>query len=463
VRFFLLCKGFLSRFILNCLQILLMMSSASIHRYLFERVDNSGLVLFRIFFGLLVFLEVIGAFATGWIHETFVVPQHALPFIGFEWLTLPSSTAVYIYYGLIAVTGLCIMLGLYYRVATLAFTFLWWGCYLMQKVHYNNHYYLLILLGFFMAVVPAHRYRSLDVRRNPSLLQHTTPRWCVLIFCFQVGLVFTYASLAKLYPDWLAGKPIAIWFDAKGHYPILGPLFVQEWFRTFIIYGGIFFDLLITPLLLWRRTRMVGFALCIIFNVFNSITFQIGGFPYLMIALTIFFFPPETIRNIFFRKKKPAQTTTKAYTSRYKNLVTVALVLYFMVQLLLPLRHMLFSGSVFWTEEGHRMAWHMMLRTKSGHLSFEAHTAAGQKIPIQLDDYFTHLQVRVIARSPDMIWQAAQIILRDLRAKGYTDVSLYAHSKVSLNGSAPRTYIDPQADFAKISWEPFQRSAWILD
>ncbi|MBT1707858.1 HTTM domain-containing protein [Fulvivirgaceae bacterium PWU5] len=440
-----------------------MMSLASIHRYLFERVDNSGLVLFRIFFGLLIFLEVVGAFATGWIHETFVAPRHALPFIGFEWLTLPSPTAVYIYYGLIAVAGLCIMLGLYYRIATIAFTFLWWGCYLMQKVHYNNHYYLLILLGLFLAVVPAQRYRSLDVRRNPATLQHTCPRWCVLIFCLQVGLVFTYASLAKLYPDWLAGKPIAIWFDAKAHYPVLGPLFGQAWFRTFIIYGGIFFDLLITPLLLWRRTRVLGFVLCVIFNVFNSITFQIGGFPYLMIALTLFFFPPETIRKIFFRKKEPAQFVSKVYTSRYKNVVTAALVLYFTVQLLLPLRHFLFPGSVFWTEEGHRMAWHMMLRTKSGRLSFKARTADGQIIPVQLRDYFTPLQIRAISRSPDMIWQAAKIILRDLRSKGYTDVALYVQSEVSLNGGPLRPFVDPKADFATISWRSFQRSTWILD
>jgi vitamin K-dependent gamma-carboxylase len=440
-----------------------MMFFTSIHRYLFERVDNSGLVLFRIFFGLLVFLEVIGAFATGWIHETFVAPKHALPFIGFEWLTLSSPTMVYMYYGLIAITGLCIMLGFYYRVATVAFAFLWWGCYLMQKVHYNNHYYLLILLGFFMAVVPAHRYGSLDVRRNPSLLQHTTPRWCVLIFCFQVGLVFTYASLAKLYPDWLAGKPIALWFSAKTHYPVLGPLFGQEWFRAFIVYGGIFFDLLITPLLLWRRTRILGFVLCIVFNVFNSITFQIGGFPYLMIALTIFFFPPDAIRRIFFRTKTPAHAADKVYTHRYRNLVTGALALYMLVQLLLPLRHVLFPGSVFWTEEGHRMAWHMMLRTKSGHISYEARTADGQQIPVQLDDYFTSLQIRAIARSPDMIWQAAQIILRDLRAKGYTDIALYAHAEVSLNGSPVKTYVDPKADFAKIAWEPYKRSPWILD
>jgi hypothetical protein len=421
------------------------------------------LVLFRIFFGLLIFLEVTGAVAGGWVHETFIEPTHALPFIGFEWLTLPSAGIVYGYYGLMALAGLCIMLGFYYRIATLAFAFLWWGSYLMQKVHYNNHYYLLILLAFFMAVVPAHRYCSLDVKRNPAWLKDTCPHWCILFFCLQTGLVFTYASLAKLYPDWLAGKPIDIWFAAKAHYRVIGPLFTLVWFKWFIVYGGIFFDLLITPLLLWRRTRMLGFILCIIFNIFNSITFQIGGFPYLMIALTLFFFPPETIRRIFFRKKGTLPAAQKIYTSSYRHLITGMFVLYFLIQLLLPLRHFLFPGSVFWTEEGHRMAWHMMLRTKSGQLSFQARKPNGEVIPIQLQDYFTALQIRSMSRSPDMIWQASQIVLRELRAQGHEDIALYAQSSVSLNGGPWKPLIDPSADFARISWKSFERSEWVLD
>jgi hypothetical protein len=62
-----------------------------------------------------------------------------------------------------------------------------------------------------------------------------------------------------------------------------------------------------------------------------------------------------------------------------------------------------------------------------------------------------------------MIWQAAQIILCDLRSKGYTNVALYAQSNVSLNGGPLRSFVDPKADFATISWHPFQRSTWILD
>ena len=36
------------------------------------------------------------------------------------------------------------------------------------------------------------------------------------------------------------------------------------------------------------------------------------------------------------------------------------------IQLLVPLRHFFYPGNVSWTEEGHRFAWHMKLRSKRG-------------------------------------------------------------------------------------------------
>ncbi len=283
---------------------------ARLRNYLFEPEDNAPIILFRILFGFLAFCEVAGAILTGWVHETFIEPQYHLPFIGFEWINLPSdATVVYSYYALMALAALGIMLGAYYRVATLAFALFWWGSYLMQKIHYNNHYYLIILLAFFMLVIPANRYASWDVKRNPYLRQYTCPRWCSLIFIVQVCIVFIFAALAKINPDWLAGKPIEVWFATKTHYPVVGSLFAAKWFRDLVTYGGIAFDLLITPLLLWRRTRTAAFIVCIGFNLFNSFTFQIGGFPYLMIALTLFFFPGETIRKRFFKRKSGSKHT----------------------------------------------------------------------------------------------------------------------------------------------------------
>jgi vitamin K-dependent gamma-carboxylase len=434
-------------------------------KLLYEQIDNSQLVVFRVFFGLLIFLESGGAILTGWVKEVFVDAKVPLQFIGFEWLRPLSGYGMYWYYGIMALLGLMVMAGLFYKASLSCFTVLWLGCYLMQKSHYNNHYYLLILLCFLMLLVPAHRYFSLDVKRKPTIKSHTYPRWCVFIFLLQLWIVFSFASIAKIQPDWLEARPISIWFSGKADYPIVGDLFQLRWFQLFIAYGGVFFDGLIVPLLLWKRTRVVGLVLCIFFNLFNSIVFQIGIFPYLMIVMTIFFFPPEKIKSIFFPKKPGFQSASlqSAPLKGQKRFVTYLLGIYFIIQIVLPLRHLLFPGNVNWTEEGHRMSWRMMLRTKSGYIEFytlDRKTGKGE--PFILREHFTKDQIDEIAKRPDMAWQAAQYIKNFYKKKGSQNIEVYANSNVSLNGRPLQPLINSKVNLAAVKWSPFQHSDWIL-
>lgn len=128
--------------------------------WLQQPVDNSPLIIFRIFFGLLLFLETSGAIVTGWVKENLILPKILFPFIGFEWLKPLPGSGMYCYYDLMAVLGFFVLIGFWYRVSLGLFTLLWWATYLMQKTSYNNHYYLIILLCFLMLLVPANAYAS---------------------------------------------------------------------------------------------------------------------------------------------------------------------------------------------------------------------------------------------------------------------------------------------------------------
>ena len=198
---------------------------------------------------------------------------------------------MYVYYACMGVFGLCIMVGYKYRFSMLMFALMWTATYLMQKSSYNNHYYLLALLSFIMVFLPANRYASLDVKLNPSLKQLSMPNWCKWVFVIQLLILYTYASIAKLYPDWLDTTVVELLMRSKADYPIIGGLLQNETVHYLIAYGGILFDGLIIPLLLFKPTRKYAFFISIFFHLFNSIVFQIGIFPYLSLACLLYTSP----------------------------------------------------------------------------------------------------------------------------------------------------------------------------
>lgn len=432
----------------------------SLTHKLFRPVDNSPLILFRIIFGALIFLEAWGAILTGWVKRAFIDPDYTFPFIELSWLQPLPGNAMYIYYFIMGLAGLMVMAGFYYRLGIGIYTLLWSGVYFMQKTHYNNHYYLLVLLCLLMCLVPANRYAALDIKRNPHLKRLTCPQWCLWIFALQVTIVYCYAALAKMYPDWLNAEPIGVWFKAKSDYWIIGPLLQEKWFQYAVAYGGIAFDLLIVPGLLLKKTRVFAFSAAVFFHLFNSAVFHIGVFPYMGIALSVFFFEPEKIRRMFFRKKEKAQ---RLKYFKYRPVLIYALAGFFLIQVLLPIRHWFFPGNVNWTEEGHRMSWRMMLRVKTGYVSFNIFDpGTGEAWKIDPDVYLTRKQSRAIAVRPDMCWQFVQILKEDFKQKGYPDVEIYANGKVRLNKRTPQALYDVKSNLAAVPWRPLQHAKWLV-
>ncbi|EZH71983.1 HTTM domain-containing protein [Aquimarina atlantica] len=434
-----------------------------INRWLFTQVDNSSLIIFRVFFGFLIASEAIGAIFTGWVTRTLVEPKFTFNFIGLDFLQPLPGNGMYFYFAIMGIFGLLVMIGFKYRWSMIGYTILWAGVYFMQKASYNNHYYLLLLLCIIMCTLPAGNYFSIDVKQNPLLKKIAMPRWCILVIIAQLWIVYTYASVAKLYPDWLDFTVAKNLMAGKANYPIVGDILQEHWTHVFIAYYGILFDLLIVPLLLWKRTRLAAFCFSVFFHLFNSIVFQIGIFPYLSLAFTVFFFSKERVHHLFMRKKE-FYNSKEIIIPSYRKFLLPILTIWFVIQILLPLRHWVIPGDVLWTEEGHRMSWRMMLRGRYGTTNFYAvdknDPKALQKL-INKNDYLSKKQLRLVSAKPDAMWQFAQRIKAEYAAKE-KDIAIYVRSKVSINGKKYQTLIDPKVDLASASWNYFTTNPWIL-
>jgi vitamin K-dependent gamma-carboxylase len=434
-------------------------------QYFFKPIDNSQIVLFRMLFGFLMVAESFGAIATGWVKKTLVDPQFTFSFFGFEWLQPLPGNGMYFYFILMGIVSLMVMLGYRYKLNILALAVLWSGAYFMQKTSYNNHYYLVMLMTWGMVFMNPHHYASFDVKRIKTAT-HFCPNWNRLFFVILVLLVFTYGAIAKFYPGWWSGDFIKNSFSHKTNYWLIGPLLGKEWFQQFITFSGVIFDATIIPLLIWKRTRIFAFIGLVIFNIFNAAVFQIGIFPFTVIALTVFFFETKTIRKLFFSKKQYTHVPVLDHQKQNNNTFTFSiLIIFFLLQFALPLRHHFIPGDVNWREEGHRMSWRMMLRTKRGAINLEAvNPKTQERFFIKKEKYLSKDQIKELATKPDFLYQFVQRLKKEYTKKGITDIEIYCKvSRVRLNGNKAKPLFKFDVDLAKVEWNYFGRNEWVLD
>ena len=428
---------------------------------LFLQIDNAPLIIFRMFLGFLLACETFGAIATGWVKSNLVDPTFTFSFIGLEWLQPLPGYGMYIYFCIMGILGLLVMIGYKYRWTLGLYTLLWAGAYFMQKTSYNNHYYLLLLVCIIMLFLPAHRYASVDAKQNPLIRKFTMPAWCSWVMIVQIFIVYFFATLAKFYPGWLNGTFVHNLLDYSVTHEALNKIMTHKAFYLFITYAGMAFDLFVVPLMLFKRTRTIAFIASIIFHIFNSITLQIGIFPFFALSFAVFFYPPDTIRKIFL-KKKPAVENTGELTSEGRAVFWYFFIPYLLIQVLLPLRHYAIKGDVLLTEEGHRMSWRMMLRSRSGYTNFKiVDKKTGLPLFYNLREELTAKQVSSMETKPDMIWQTAQHIKEHFKKQG-KDAAVYADTKVSINGGPYERLIDENTDLATAEWDYFFHCNWVL-
>lgn len=447
---------------------------------LFKQVDITSIVFMRIVYGLLAFGELMGMYV--YYHltkDTFNPAAFHFTYYGLEWvkpLPEPFISMVFIL-GLIA--ALCVALGKFYRVACIVTGLILMYAFCMEETLYLNHGYLMTCLAFILAFFPMNRSFSLDVLKRPERCLTRVPVYYQFILAFLMGVVYFYGGIAKMNPDWIRAQPLLIWMEYKKNLFLIGPIIQKDIVAWVMSIGGLAFDLSAAFLLMFKRTRKLGMGLAISFHLINVLIFNIGAFPWLSLALSLMFFPSTLLPNFFhwLDRKVPIWARQRA---RYRNYfgtdqrempisprlnrqMRVCLILLVGFNLLMPLRHHLYTGNVNWTEEGHKFSWRMMLRNKSGVGSFVIKDESGEIIDTEDGrEYLTKRQRFKMLGQPDMILQFAQFLGDKYEAEGHGQVSVHADIKVRLNGNSFQRFIDKEVDLRAVKWHPFQSQEWIL-
>ena len=271
-------------------------------------VSPASLAAFRIAFGLIGLIAVVRFVANGWVDDVYILPAYHFTYAR---LRMDAAMAC-----LGDVPALCPLgsgqplrnAGLRYRLSIIAFFLLFTYVELIDQTTYLNHYYLVSLLSLIMVFLPMASVASLDsvCRGNrggdgggdsPSgrVVGTTVPVAALWALRVQLALVYVFAGVAKLNPDWLLhAQPLTIWLYNSADTPFIGAFVREQWLAYALSWAGVFFDLTIVGWLLWRRTRPYAFAALVVFHVSTAVLFPaIGMFPWIMIGATLVFFNPD--------------------------------------------------------------------------------------------------------------------------------------------------------------------------
>lgn len=433
---------------------------------LYRPVSIAPLITFRITFGVLMLFSLLRFWWRGWITSLYIEPTFHFTYWGFEWVKPLGTVGMHLLFALLIISTVLIMLGCFYRIAIFFFFLAFTYVELIDASAYLNHYYFISLVAFILVFLPANRAYALDVYWRIAKHTPLIPAWAIDILRFQLAIVYVFAGLAKLNPDWLIhAEPMKTWLPAKSHLPIVGPWMYEIWVAYLFSWFGALYDLFIVFFLLNKKTRPIAYGFVLIFHLATALFFPgIGMFPYVMITSSLIFFSAEFHAKLlsFLPGVKLQTLDGTAPVFARKPILSLSIALYVLLQLLIPLRFLLYPGHLFWTEQGYRFSWRVMLMEKSGAAYFTVKDKTGSQFyEVDNKKFLTPLQEKMMSTQPDMILQYAHHLAKSYQQTGLEDPQVYAEVYVSLNGDRSKPFIDSSVNLAaqKSSWKPIP---WIL-
>lgn len=413
-----------------------------------------------------MFFSSLRFWLKGWIYELYILPEFHFKYFGFEWVKVLPGKLIYLVFILMMISSLAIALGWFYRIFSILFFLSFTYFELLDLANYLNHYYFVSLVALLMVFLPAHRICSLDLKANRVISYSHGHQLFVNSIRILLTLVYFYAGLSKINSDWLfEAAPLNIWLPSQSHLPLIGPILNFKLTAYIFSWFGAFYDLSI-PFFLWnKKTRVYAFLAVVIFHLLTWILFPIGVFPWVMIFSTLIFFSGSFHQkivdkvNLIFNNSKPVPINS---ILNLRPILKFGFIIFFAFQIIWPWRYLAYPGKLFWTEEGYRLGWRVMLMEKAGYINYLVKDPVSQKsFEVEPSDFLSPNQEKQLSTQPDLILQFAHFLKEKYQHELKIEPEIYANCFVNLQNKGTIRFINPNTDLSKIK-ESFKPKTWIL-
>ena len=445
-----------------------------------KNTNISPLIVFRIIFGLMMFGSTLRFVLKGWITEFYINPKYHFTYYNFDWIKPLENNGMYLLFAFLLLSTIFITLGLFYRFSIISYFLIFTYVELIDKTYYLNHYYFISLISFLLIFLPLNRSFSFDCYFGICKREKTVPSWTLNLLKLQIGIVYFFAGISKLNYHWLIeAQPLINWLKHLSDFPIIGEFFLEDYTAFIFSWFGALFDLSIFFILINNRLRIYGYIMVVIFHVMTSLMFPIGVFPLVMMGSTLIFFSESFHTSIInflsrFTKKLPTKPTSSfILDKRLKPVYKLVFITFFLIQFIMPIRYCFYPGELFWTEQGYRFSWRVMLIEKVGYAQFYIHEPKeDRKMLIENRFFLTPQQEKMMATQPDMILQYSHYLSEVFKDSVIEEMNgeiielgenpkVTANVKVSLFNKGSRAFIDNKINLTELK-RGFANKTWIL-
>lgn len=441
----------------------------------FKRVNIAPLIVFRIVFGALMLFGTFRFVLKGWVSELYIEPQFHFTYLGFDWVKILPGNWMFLPFVLMIFASIGLILGVVYRLSAIIFFICFTYVELIDKTYYLNHYYFVSLIAFLLIFLPANKNFSIDSNRKPEISTNFVSAWTIWILKFQLICVYFYAGLAKINYDWLLqAQPLKTWLQAYRDLPYIGWIFTLNSTAFIFSWVGCIYDLSIPFFLSFSKTRKYAYFFVIIFHLLTWALFPIGIFPWVMIFSTLIFFSNNFHQKVllFLSKFLKVRENSGNFVRKSKDKVLIIFIsIYIFIQVIVPFRYLLYRGNLFWSEEGMRFSWRVMVMHKEGFSTFYLKDKkTGGEIEIDNSKFLTATQIDQMSTQPDFILQYAYflkekfcdtLLIFEKNKKFHLKYpSIHVESYVTLNGRSHRLFVDKKHDLSQIK-NNLEKRTWL--
>ena len=143
-------------------------------------------------------------------------------------------------------------------------------------------------------------------------------------------------------------------------------------------------------------------------------------------------------------------------------------IVYIALQILIPLRHLLYKRNLQWTHEGVNFCWRMMADHHESNWGMTIEDPRTKDVySVSPESTLNHKQLTMMGHSPYMLFQYIQFLKRLTKQQtGITNPIIKADIEVSVNGKPFQHMFDPTYNLAEADYSPFYSPfkdvKWIL-